>query len=41
MFRISILRYSRLAIMKRLLDIGADINRPGDDAMTPLHYAAR
>ena len=27
--------------MRALIELGADVNKPGDDNMTPLHYAAR
>jgi len=28
-------------MMALLIDLGADVDRRGDDDMTPLHYAAR
>lgn len=34
-------RYSHYQTIQLLLDLGADINRRGDDEMTPLQYAAR
>ena len=38
---VSSFRYSHVEMMKLLLDLGADVNKKGDDDMTPLHYAAR
>ena len=34
-------RYSHVEIIDLLLELGAEINQPGDDDMTPIHYAAR
>ncbi len=30
-----------MAVMRLLLELGADVDIEGDDNMTPLHYAAR
>ena len=38
---ISIYRYSHLEMLRELVRLKAEINKAGDDDMTPLHYAAR
>ena len=37
----SISRYSHLEMLRELVRLKAEINKAGDDDMTPLHYAAR